>query len=153
MAKNNTFTVAEVPGAQRKSPRNYTHAILGRYNWTAQILRDDKDSPQDRDNYRFYASVVRVGIGGQWDPERPWSKVDEDLYNRAVVSIGGRTEDEYAAHCRKYRVDYATRKRDEEGTKLGVLQWSQSLVNANKGARTWVNNGYLDVRVVETIKK
>lgn len=150
--KNNIFTVAEVPGSKRTSPRNYTHAVIGIYNWNQRLANDDKDMEHDATEWDYMSKVVGLGIGGTYKSGTGTMvlTVDEKQYNRYFPIVNEfPTRELYRAHCRANRVAFVKTKMAQPEV-VEVLRWSQSYVNACKGHGEF--SSYKSLRVVPTIK-
>lgn len=149
-----TYTVPQVPGSRRTSPRPYTHAIIGRRdlareraNVASQAFRD-----QDFKNYDHHRRVVAAGIGGIWLPERGYI-VDRQMFERSRAEISGcDTPEQFHAKLLDFRLTSINRAGTGPAGPLVVISWSMSLRNAEKAAEMHRRNWFVDVSVVPCIE-
>lgn len=152
-----TFKVKEAPEAKRTSPRNYTHAVIGQFDYDAQLIRVDKILDLDKKNFEYDLKISSM-VAGQKELVTgcvtPWyMTIDQDMINRAqkhIINSGCTTSDQYAEKLRQDRVARCIADKKANDGKWAVLQWSQSFYNASKAIGTFTNQGYKLVKVVET---
>lgn len=150
-----TFTVPEVPGSKRSSFRDYTHAIIGQFNYDLQLQRVGEIYDVDISNFKYYKSISAKKAG---DTElvtgcvTPWTRIIEqreiDECTRALVNSGCETAEQYAEKCRAKRIEDCLADKAKNEGKWAVLMWNQSYTNAIKsiGSFKW----YKNVKIVET---
>ncbi len=149
----NLFTVPQVPGSKRTSPRNYTHAVIGHFNHDKRIKQAAVLCKTDISNHNYslmqskmnagdiYRSTYADGSPCQWPMQKETIDRAKEYINKyptVEAMVAGRVkgyEDEKALY----------------GGKFIVLRWSQSFKNASKGLSEFTEY-YLDVQVVETVK-
>lgn len=149
---NNKFTVSEVPGSSRKSPREYTHAVIGVYDWAARLRRDDVDYKTDGENWQYYSNWASVKPGENYRFENYNFPFDQKSYDKAIEIVAKYpTKQSYITGMRENRVaDTTTRMNAEGANNYVVLRWSQSLANAHKGHGEF--SLYINLKVVPTVK-
>jgi hypothetical protein len=164
MAINATHTV--VVGGKtftRKSPRTYTHAIVGRWSKETALARLQSN-----------AEAYRVQDVKNWQFTRDMADPTSDTYKRHMANLSpeygaqvaprykqdfaralelGKTAPEYAAKLAADRQAAHDKWVAEGGDQLTVLAWSQSAANAAKAANSWRSKGYSDVEAVPCNRK
>jgi hypothetical protein len=129
----------------RKSPRVYTHAVVGRTDVTSIIRRASEVSMAVRQNAQYYVEIV-AGTHHQasWDAHRAGCATIKD----EAIQDGWTTD--LSANIKKMvAMNVASAKSWAGDGKLQVLQWSMSANNAQKGLRTIANRGcHLNLTVV-----
>lgn len=133
-----TFTVIEVPGSKRTSPRNYTHAVIGQFNHARHLTQVDVINATDLENFDYSERIAKMQVGDLIHVTgcpTPWSyAVDQEAIDRAKGAIAGyNTRDEFAAAMRASRVAAAKADEAKNAGKWQVLRWSMSYANACKG--------------------
>lgn len=116
----------------RKSPRTYTHAIIGHRDLETDLASALRRAERD--------------VATNWSHYVQEANPDTNRYGRqayyAKLIEGGRE-----AYLESLRAQL--RAQVEGGNYgYGVLQWSMSEANARKAAGTWSKNNWFDVRVV-----
>ncbi|GEM_PF-3949040 len=154
MEKKHVFTCKEVPGAKRTSPKMYTHAIIGEWDYLKSIrMTQSPDSIKrlgsDWDYYNKCANASVVDIQFQWTKSHC-------CYDQETIDKGN----EFIAK-NPYRVAYIEEtinkhvdeyEKAAKNIKRSVLGWSQSAVNAEKAAGGFRSRGYVNVSVVPAIQ-
>lgn len=152
MEKINKYTVNECPGSQRKSPRNYSHAIIGEKNYSQMIARE-----KSTERFEYYKSIWRMAserlhtieIGAMEHGTSGYVYTQERHDKDMAIIQAHETPESYAVvqtDGRVHMMEMEMAKNQPE-----VLQWSQSHANAVKKVGYW-SQFYLNVRVVETQK-
>lgn len=147
-----TFTVKEVEGSKRTSDREYTHAIIGRYDFDREFDRI-AFTQGDESNYWFgfdrcnkkagdYVAYRSIGGG---------HIVTQQDIDRATKDIAGRTLEQYKDDTLRYRREQCLYRQEIQGDLYTVLRWSQSKQNAIKGLAEF-EKFWKDLRVVEVVK-
>lgn len=154
MAKT-TYTAPEVPGSSRSSERPYTHAVVGRRNIAAlrAYAPESAEYSHGKQTYDYYSKQVQVGAGNSYLYKtgecRPFMvTVKQEDYDRGVAFLAENPD--RAAYVAKKLAERMAELGTEDAGPLQVLQWSMSHANADKATGTFLNKGYVGVRVVET---
>jgi hypothetical protein len=145
MEKKKVFTVLQVPGSKRQSHRNYTHAVIGIFNWDRLIKETSIANSSDISNHEFQIYMSGLKEGDLWGSDGPrWPARQENI-------------DKAKEYLKKYptiqdwisaKVSQVKEQRKKDGGKFRVLSWSQSYENALKASRGY--EWYLNVQVVST---
>lgn len=145
-----TYTVTQVPGSKRKSPRNYTHAIIGKVDYAKMLAtRPQWAATRAAEMYDYYIKLVGKKVGELTQGTSGMYITDKMLETAQMVAEYPNAQ-AYAAYVLKTTQEEVEKLRKEKGHLYEVLQWSQSLNNATKSIGTHAKH-YLDVHVVETV--
>lgn len=145
-----TYTVTQVPGSSRKSPRNYTHAIIGKVNYAAMLETRPKWAAKHAgEMYDYYIKLTGKKVGELTNGTSGMYITEKMLAVAAKVAEYPNAQ-AYADYVFKTECEQVEKWRTEKGHLYEVLQWSQSLNNAMKAVGTHAKH-YLDVHVVETV--
>jgi len=125
--------------------RVYTHVIVGRIDRDSAIAHvlSPKWEENDRSSYRFRKARSETAVG-ETMPDFPYPLSERDKQEAVEFIRKYPTEDSYVAHERERQLaHYAPELCQPE-----VIQWSQSLANAQKGLSAASRHGYfIDVHV------
>ncbi len=100
-------------------------------------------------NFDYYENCSKAQPGDIYPGER--FTIDAKSIEYAKQQIGrALTRTAYADLLRRCRIQSFEDRKASQGEKLSVLQWSQSEVNANKGARSYSKKCYKNIQVVKT---
>lgn len=154
---NKVFTVTEVPGSKRASERDYTHAVIGQYNFALALESADKIHQTDIDNHNYYLATSKMKAGDTvyvTDCYKPWNYPQkQDTIDKAIEHVNrykGMTAEQYAYDRQLDRLVELTERYEEAGGRYVVLRWSQSQANAAKGHTEF--SMYTNLKVVETTR-
>lgn len=156
-----TWTVPGVEKAKRRSPRIYTHAIVGRADLAAARARIEERAAGagslPRVNYAYYRRILEAGIGGTIDlggrGRTVLAVVDSDDHTRASQELADcATAGDYAAKVLRRELDLLARQHPTGEAPLRALQWSQSYRAASRALGTWTRAGYKDLEIRETVE-
>lgn len=145
--------------SQRRSPRTYTHVVVGRWDYADEIRVVESNgngysARALRSDYEYLCKEIELGVGGTYRSTyangSPCSwEVDQAAYDHAVASIGAaKSLDEYVANKKATHLASLHESNAKQAGKRGVLQWSQSAANATKAVGGFVRRGYTEVSVV-----
>jgi hypothetical protein len=129
----------------RKSPRAYTHVVVGRTDVVNIIRRASEVNSTVRHNAEYYTQLVAgTHEHATWDAHRAGAK---NLQEAATQD--GWSADLDANIKKMVEMNIASAKSWVGDGKLQVLQWSMSEANAHKGLRTIANRGcHIDMTVL-----
>lgn len=152
-----TYTVPQVPGSKRTSPRPYTHAVIGRRDLARERAHVTSTTfvELDRKNYDHHRHIVAVGVGGVWSRSRSGHGyvVTREMFDTATAAVSGcDTPEKYVAKLADFRLTSINRAGKGPAGQLEVLSWSMSAASAEKAAarhRRW----FIDVRVVPCVAR
>jgi hypothetical protein len=98
MAKKMTFTVSEVPGAQRTSARNYTHALIGKFNHGRAIALAGDVANVDKVNFEYWMERSKMKGGDRYTSTTgvSWIITQEDVDSAKRLIEGYSNGQEYA---------------------------------------------------------
>lgn len=160
MARSTTYTVPEVPGSKRTSPRPYTHAIIGRSSSQLSAIRYEADlkangakyARWDTKNWHDNKRLAECPSGGTYRNHNNYVTTASD----ELIKIGADfiakypTVESYLAHQKAEGEARVAKMKAVPDGELVVLQWSMSHANASK-ARSAYCKHHVDVRVVECV--
>ena len=142
-----------VPGAvgERRSPRIYTHAVVGSYDYDAMLARLTKQYVASYvDHFTYSEKQSKRTVGEIQFPGNNYLKdclIKQDDIDKAkadMAKMGGSVE---AARKRgeKEAAESVENMRAKYGAALVVLSWSQSAANAAKAVNKWAGNDWYNV--------
>lgn len=155
------FEVREVPGSRRSSDRDYSHAVIGRYDHSVAAAAEEagwvagrkKNVAWERKNWEYRAADAKRVVGeirknhsGFMMPVRDYEIEISAKFISENPSLDGyiaRLESEFAA-----RIAAMKAKPIDE---FGVLRWSMSYKNAFNALGSFAA-GFVDLKVVEVVR-
>lgn len=149
------FTVPQVPGSQRQSEhRTYTHAVIAQVDYDAHLAGESgKIQENDKKNWQYNYNNAITPVGEKY-PEVGFNfKVTAEMSALGKERIAKYPNPGvYAEALRDQRIVGLRAKKEKNEGCWVVLQWSQSLINASKGASSYSNKCYKHIKVVETVE-
>lgn len=149
-------TVANAVGT-RKSPRVYTHAVVGEVDYGRKAVWTIAGAAyRAKDNFEYYTTINARPEGATYeaDGSSPHFKVSAKMKAEAAeyfATHGTELASIVANAEMKAADEVATKRAADEGT-AHVLQWSMSAGNASKAVGTWTKRHFKNVRVVEVTR-
>lgn len=143
---------------ERKSPRVYTHAIIGKSDFARLIVKAkaEKGVGMKRDwDYRVRCANGKVGDEVEPGKNRDWFKIDQGMIDSAkeYFAMYGHDMAVAAQMLLDERLAAIEADRVRAGDKFYVLQWSMSESAAHKAVSTWTGRMYFtDVSVVPVVR-
>ncbi|MES2343833.1 MAG: hypothetical protein V4597_19360 [Pseudomonadota bacterium] len=135
MADNKTTLTLNGRKYQRKSPRTYTHVVVGALDLARNLAHANGNSwvDQERKNYQYEVRMA-AGTDGFYAEFKITGAKKADYMAKSNAIVAGRTEAQYIADERAQMLANIDADVKAGRYQLMVLGWSQSQQNALKMA-------------------
>lgn len=145
------FTVTEVNGSKRSTNAEYSHALIGNYDWDARITLDAKIQDWQKCNFDYAVKCASVKAGDIY-PGGGFS-VDQTMIDSANETLSKYpTLPLYLQGLADERVTKAKKYKEENGSPVTVLCWASRYELAYNRIGEFQSQNYINLKVVPTVR-
>lgn len=148
------FTVTEVEGSKRSTNAEYTHALIGNYDWDKRIQLDSQIQDWQKCNYDWAKKNAAMSFEAYMSDNSHYTeqkaKENYSAYKATVDNYSNLSD--YLQGMANDRVSNAKMYKEKNGSPVVVLAWASRFDLANNRISEFADQNYINLKVVPTLR-